>query len=74
MVLADTAPIMNFVNSDFGVAIVPKSELINQNKIKFLEIDSKAAINPIYIATKKDHFLSPATKRLLTYIKDYYKK
>lgn len=53
MVLADTAPIMNFVNSDFGVAIVPKSNLINQKEIKFLEIDSKAAINPVYVATKK---------------------
>lgn len=53
MVLADTAPIMNFVNSDFGVAIVPKSNLINQKEIKFLEIDSKAAINSVYVATKK---------------------
>lgn len=53
MVLADTALIMNFVNSDFGVAIVPKSNLINQKEIKFLEIDSKAAINPVYVATKK---------------------
>ena len=74
MVLADTAPIMNFVNSDFGVAIVPKSELINQHKIKFLDIDSDAAINPVYVATKKDHFLSPSTKRILAYIKEYYKK
>ena len=59
---------LGFVAHGFGIALMPKIPSISAYQVKALQLVDNSQPRYIYLATKKDHFLSPAAVRFKEFI------
>ncbi|WP_206912125.1 hypothetical protein IGL98_001717 [Enterococcus sp. DIV0840] len=59
---------LGFVAYDYGIALMPKIPSISSYKVKTIALEDNFFPRYIYLATKKDHFLSPAALRFKEFI------
>lgn len=62
---------LGFVAHDFGIALIPKIPSISAYKVKEIHLQDNFFPRYIYMATKKNHFLSPAAIRFKEFILSY---
>ncbi|MHC5229168.1 LysR family transcriptional regulator [Enterococcus sp. LJL99] len=62
---------LGFVAHDFGIALIPKIPSISAYKVKEIHLQDNFFPRYIYMATKKNHFLSPAAIRFKDFILSY---
>lgn len=62
---------LGFVEHDFGIALIPKIPSISAYKVKKIHLQDNLFPRYIYMATKYDHFLSPAGIRFKEFILQY---
>ncbi|MEI5992647.1 LysR family transcriptional regulator [Candidatus Enterococcus mansonii] len=59
---------LGFVANSYGIALMPRIPSISAYKVKTITLDDNLFPRFIYLATKKDHFLSPAALRFKEFI------
>lgn len=59
---------IGLVDINFGIALVPNLQVIDQHNIKKIKIKNKIPERNIYIATLKYRFLTPSIHLLLNYV------
>ncbi|MGX7243256.1 LysR family transcriptional regulator [Enterococcus quebecensis] len=59
---------LGFVAHGYGIALMPKIPSISSYTVKTITLDDNFFPRYIYLATKKDHFLSPAALRFKNFI------
>lgn len=59
---------LGFVSHGYGLALMPKIPSISAYNVKVLTVIDNSFQRYIYLATKKDHFLSPASLRFREFI------
>lgn len=62
---------LGFVEHDFGIALIPKIPSISAYNVKEIHLQDNLFPRYIYLATKKEHFLSPAAIRFKDFILEY---
>jgi DNA-binding transcriptional LysR family regulator len=62
---------LGFVAHKFGIALMPKLPSISAYPVKEIQLTDLQIPRYIYLATKKDHFLSPAVLQFKEYILSY---
>ncbi|MTD39001.1 LysR family transcriptional regulator [Erwinia sp. CPCC 100877] len=59
---------LGFVAHKFGIALIPKIPSISSYDVKAIPLKDNTPPRYIYLATKKDHFLSPAAVRFKDFV------
>lgn len=59
---------LGFISADFGIGIMPDIPSISAYPVKKIEISNPLPTRFIYVATRKDSFLSPAVERFKEFL------
>lgn len=62
---------LGFVAHEFGIALMPKLPSISSYEVKAIHLTDNLIPRYVYLATKKDHFLSPAAIQFKEFILSY---
>lgn len=65
--------IIGFVHWGFGIAIVPNLPQLDNHYVKFLHLNEKLAVHPIYAITRANHFLTPSLSKFQDFAQHYWK-
>lgn len=60
-----------FVAFDYGIAIMPRLAALDHYQVKAITITEPEHHRYLYVATLKNHYLSPATRRFREFLLDY---
>lgn len=66
----DENSIQALVQENFGIAIIPRVDTLDEERVKALEIEDTTLVNRIFMVWRKGHYMLPATIRFIEYMKE----